>query len=699
MKREIEVRPDVAKALVCLAQEGFTLSVVKQVGKGTYLVEEAERRYVLKLPVPPKNGVQRLAARVFGGNLKFRREVDFYRNLGKEEAFASLPLIWTDGRSYMLIAYLENGRVLWERPEGAAEKFVEALVEFQGAEVPSGRSWLERWALQFYFGVNTQVLRFAIKTVRWSGFLTFPKVAGVLVGSWWRQGRNPASIQLHNDILYNILEGPDSVGYLIDFEEVTRENRWFLIDVIEAAFDKEECTVHWPLVFEYVEALRATGRITVPLDLYAQMRVALLFRVTHAIVSKSTREEDRAGLVIFYRRVLLSKEGYRAWFAEHAGEEGESGGGAKVVITVPDLTMPGGVANYFSALQPHLTLRARYVTRGRRANGRNGLPRMLRDYRTFWGEIRGAPCRLVQINTSLAGAGVPRDAVFVLLAKLMGKRVIVFFRGWDETYARKLERSWLWLFRLVYFRADCLIVLGRDFEKRLRAWGWQGEVRLETTAVEDALVAGVTEEEIEGRAKADSAPLRILYMGRMERAKGIYELLESIAILRSRGVRCAATFAGIGSELEVLRARVRREEMEEVIVPGQIEGAEKRRVLAEADLFVLPTRHGEGMPNSVLEAMAMGLPVVTTRVGGVKDFFVDGEMGILLEDPRVGILAECLERLARDPNRRRRIGLGNHQYAMEHFLASKVALRLEGVWDAVLAEASARRKELVPDRL
>jgi glycosyltransferase involved in cell wall biosynthesis len=86
------------------------------------------------------------------------------------------------------------------------------------------------------------------------------------------------------------------------------------------------------------------------------------------------------------------------------------------------------------------------------------------------------------------------------------------------------------------------------------------------------------------------------------------------------------------------------------------------QILARADVFVLSSR-SEGMPMSALEAMAAGLPVVATAVGGVPELVVDGETGFLVPPGDAPALSRALDRILGDPDLRRRLGEAGRQRA------------------------------------
>jgi sugar transferase (PEP-CTERM/EpsH1 system associated) len=148
------------------------------------------------------------------------------------------------------------------------------------------------------------------------------------------------------------------------------------------------------------------------------------------------------------------------------------------------------------------------------------------------------------------------------------------------------------------------------------------------------------------------SPVRLLLVGEGE----LRDDLETRA--RSLGISGIVTFAGFRSDVA--------------------------EILAACDVFVLPSLW-EGMPNVVLEAMAVGLPVVATQVGGVPEIVLDGETGLLVPPGDSETLAQALIRLLRDPDLRSRMGRAGRRRVEQHFSANQLVLETEALYEALWA--------------
>ncbi len=353
----------------------------------------------------------------------------------------------------------------------------------------------------------------------------------------------------------------------------------------------------------------------------------------------------------------------------------------RVLITTPPLDRPGGVATYFEVLAPHMTNVASYFFIGSRGDDEGiarRVARVLVDTWAFTHRLLSERPDLVHLNPSLGHLAIVRDGILLLVAKLFACPVVVFVHGWDQSLAQALKHGAPGaLFRAVFKRADAFIVLASKVAEELHAMDIRRPIFLETTTVHDDLLATQPRQ-----TKSADDPVRILFLARVERAKGIFEVLDAYHLLQQRCSHVTLTVAGDGSDLPAARDRAAALGLS-VEFTGFVRGEAKLREFFAADVYLFAS-HAEGMPISVLEAMAAGLPVVTTCVGGLADFFDDGAMGFLLDDADPVRMAERLAVLVENPLRRRAIGNDNTEYARQRFAPAHVAKRLCNLYRRVI---------------
>ncbi len=168
---------------------------------------------------------------------------------------------------------------------------------------------------------------------------------------------------------------------------------------------------------------------------------------------------------------------------------------------------------------------------------------------------------------------------------------------------------------------------------------------------------GVDLERFRPRATAtDGAPALLLHVGRMVEKKGLPHLLDAVAILRRRGLDLRCRLVGTGLMEESLREQARAPDLADAVeFRGPASQEEVSEVhLAEASVFVLPAiiaadGDRDGLPTTLLEAMARGVPVVSTRIPGVPEAVPDGEAGLLAWPGDAEGLAEAIVRTLQEP--------------------------------------------------
>lgn len=342
----------------------------------------------------------------------------------------------------------------------------------------------------------------------------------------------------------------------------------------------------------------------------------------------------------------------------------------KILVNTPDINLLGGVANHYKGLQSYWSEDVRYNYIG----GRKGIPGpicLLYDYLKFTFYCAFGNYNVILLNPSLGKTAVKRDKLFLRIAKLFSKKTIVFFHGWEETLASEIDKNPLG-FSKTFGKADGIIVLASVFKQRLISWGMNIPIFLSTTKIDDALI-----EDFDFRKKQPAQT--VLFLARIEENKGILTTIEAIKQVQLKYPDCHLNIAGDGGALLKAKNYVNNHQIKNITFLGNLKNKAVAQAFENTSIYILPTSHGEGMPTSLLEAMAFGLPIISRPVGGTIDFFEEGKMGFLLDSLSPEDYAEKIIHLLDNPEQISSIGKYNHNYACDHFLASKVSVNLERI--------------------
>jgi glycosyltransferase involved in cell wall biosynthesis len=169
----------------------------------------------------------------------------------------------------------------------------------------------------------------------------------------------------------------------------------------------------------------------------------------------------------------------------------------------------------------------------------------------------------------------------------------------------------------------------------------------------------------------------LVFVGWVTQEKGVFEAIEVLYRLRRRHPFTTLTVVGSGRDLELFRARVHKRGLTDAVrLCGWLDRQKVQCILRDSDVFLFPS-HSEGLPNAVLEAMAAGLPVVATRVGGVPDLICDGQNGFLVDVGDIDGMTTHISDLMQDPERASRIGALGRQTVTERCNIERVWPRFE----------------------
>lgn len=347
----------------------------------------------------------------------------------------------------------------------------------------------------------------------------------------------------------------------------------------------------------------------------------------------------------------------------------------KILINTPSIKNPrGGVANHFAGLKPYWNENVYYNFIGDR-NNIPGIVILPFDLLKFTLKCIFLKPNLIVLNPSLASNALKRDAIFLKIAKTVGIKTVVFFHGWNKDEEHLITENPK-KFLNKYNKADSFLVLASDFEQILKRWGVTKPIFLTTTKVDDRLLKDFD-------LKDKEYSKEVLFLARVEAEKGIFIALEAFEQVQKKIPDAKLIIAGNGNALDEAKTFVAKSNIQNVIFKGKISGEDLRNTFRNASIYILPTSHGEGMPTSILEAMAFGLPIISRPIGGMTDFFQEKKMGFLLPSLAVEEFAAIILQLLENPAQIREIGELNNKYARKHFLASKVSNQLEEIFHKI----------------
>jgi len=291
----------------------------------------------------------------------------------------------------------------------------------------------------------------------------------------------------------------------------------------------------------------------------------------------------------------------------------------------------------------------------------------------FWQTLRtclGQHPAVVHVHAA-SHASFLRKSIVLLIARLAGSKTIFHlhgggFRDFATREAGPLMRYWI---RHTLECSSVVIALSE---------GWAGFVHGFAPAAKVAVVPNSVALPPQSGHDAEE-PARILFLGRLEAAKGVFDLLAAGALLARDFPALRLVFGGTGDADAVRRRAAELGIADRIELPGWIGPQERDAELARAAVFCLPS-HAEGLPMSMLEAMAAGKAVVATSVGGIPETLRDGDNGLLAPPRDDRALAGALASLLGDPPLRARLGQRARATIEQHYSTEVVCGQLSAIY-------------------
>jgi glycosyltransferase involved in cell wall biosynthesis len=207
-----------------------------------------------------------------------------------------------------------------------------------------------------------------------------------------------------------------------------------------------------------------------------------------------------------------------------------------------------------------------------------------------------------------------------------------------------------------YNKAFLVSKYGTEFEKKI-----------------DIIHCGINLHHFRPNTGEKTAPPVILSVGQLVERKGLRYLVDACALLKKKGLDFRCYIVGNGPEMKFLTHQVKKHSIQNIVkFFGRQPQEEIRRLLRKASVFVLPsivTNEGgrEGIPVALMEAMAMELPMVSTKTVGIPELIENGKEGLLVEQRNARQIASALEYLLKNPHVRDEMGVRGREKVKQHF--------------------------------
>ncbi|MCQ2497387.1 MAG: glycosyltransferase family 4 protein [Lachnospiraceae bacterium] len=376
----------------------------------------------------------------------------------------------------------------------------------------------------------------------------------------------------------------------------------------------------------------------------------------------------------------------------------------KILMVVPDRMVMGGIASVVNGYREYgigdeyeITYVESYV------NGSkfDKLKIALKAYRKFRKALKASDYDLVHIHSSF-GPSFYRKMPFINMAYKRNIPIVNHIHGAEfENFYPQASNSKKKLIRKIYGKCRRIVVLSDEWKEKISEIVPKDRIDI----VENYCI--IPEGESEGNGK------KILFLGEIGQRKGCYDIPDIIrrtedTLSEDRNPEDKENRTSVDAEDNGLSAGGEDNKLTVVLggngdtapvslkieefglkssfeFPGWVRGSDKEKLLRDSGIFLFPS-YNEGMPMSVLEAMAYGLLVITTNVGGIPKLISHGETGFIFEPGNTKAMAECLSKLLNDEELRRRIGQQAREFVIKNYSFEKHLEKLKAVYSKVISK-------------
>ena len=290
---------------------------------------------------------------------------------------------------------------------------------------------------------------------------------------------------------------------------------------------------------------------------------------------------------------------------------------------------------------------------------------------------------LIYLQVSQGIWGYLRDLLFLLPSRLFQKKILIHLHGSAFAQFYKSMPSLLSeLTRYVFEKEVWGVVLGKCLISQFVSLLQPERIFVVPNGIRVI-------EKVNDTCVSINGKIRMLYLANLMETKGVLELINIVPEVVKRYPNTVFTFAGektYKAEMEKAWSIVAKYHLKEFVnMPGVVKGIEKEKLLRSADIFVFPPKAQEGQPLVILEAMAAGLPVISTDRGAIKETVVNGVTGFIISPGDRQELLEKVTVLIEDEELRLKMGIEGRKRFQEHYTTQRWALDMDRVINEILS--------------
>ena len=275
------------------------------------------------------------------------------------------------------------------------------------------------------------------------------------------------------------------------------------------------------------------------------------------------------------------------------------------------------------------------------------------------------------------GFSALEKGIMVYISKLYNIPVLIFPRAGELINQSNNSNLFLATIKYLFNNADYFLCQGDEWKKFANdkiKFNTKNIVIINNWSATDDLIK-LQKSRLE--FKIDKK-INFLFSGWVIKEKGVMELLNAFKNLTNKGYNISLKIVGDGKLMKYSRLFSKEHNLNNISLNGWVNRSELINHLKQSDVFVLPSWQ-EGMPNSLIEALASGLPCITTSVGVIPNYLINNQHAIIIEPRDEKNLEISMEKLIKDSKLRKNLSKNGHLLAKNVFLSNNSLKKLSTI--------------------